>query len=90
MKRMIVLGLFVLTACGPSLAPAPKIARVETPASAWDPVLPDPAPAMTDGSGIYVCFNEYGSEITQEGPWCPDGWGGRDPEHPTPMGSDDF
>src|SRR5262245_30725029 len=83
MARVIVrvavldLALVLMVLLGP--------AKLGAEVSPWDPPLPTPAPARELGPGSYVCFNAQGYPFPQDSPTCPDGWGGRPPEHPLPV-----
>jgi len=53
----------------------------------WDPpIQPSGEPAWEDPDqpGYYVCWNQNGYPLPQQGPICPDGWAGRAPENPIP------
>lgn len=81
----------------PSPASDPPLAVPTPPAGPWVPALTGhelaapvyvvgPVPHPPTGPDGYQCWNEYGLPYPQASPICPDGWAGRPPEYPLPIG----
>lgn len=56
-------------------------------ADAWTPpIAPTGEQAAEFSPGYFVCWESHGYPLPNVGPICPDGWAGRAPENPYPVG----
>jgi hypothetical protein len=65
---------------------APIVAPVIQPSAPWMPALATDHEPAAPTMGQWICWNDHGYPLGQTTPTCPEGWGGRPPENPLPVG----